>query len=111
MQYLSKPATSSDSFTLSSANEESSENDFLRMEQEGEAVDGDGKNFCQAPLGPSPPSVADAVALLFPDEVGVVIRTSESRSRAGGLLTRGDITDGELRDGDGRDSDFPPIPP
>ena len=78
--------------TLSSAKEESSENDFFRMEHEGEAVDGDGKNFCQAPL-----SLPPSAGLLFPVEVGVVIRMSESRSRAGGLLTRGDISDGDLQ--------------
>lgn len=90
--------------TLSSAKEESSENDFFRMEHDGEAVDGDGKNFCQAPL----PLSSAAAAFLFPDEVGVVMRVSASRSLAGGLFTRGDISDGDLRR-DGRGSDFPSI--
>ena len=58
------------------------------MEQDGEAVEGDGKNFCQAPLS----SVA---AFLFPDEVGVV-RISASRTFAGTLVTRGDISAGDL---------------
>ena len=89
-----------ESHTLSSAKEESSENDFFSMEHEGEAVDGDGKNFCQAPLSLSP-----SVALLFPEEVGVVIRMSASRSLEGGLQTRGDISDGDLHSGC-RNSDF-----
>ena len=59
------------------------------MEHDGEAVEGDGKNFCQAPLS----SVA---TFLFPDEVGVV-RMSASRTLAGALVTRGDISDGDLQ--------------
>jgi hypothetical protein len=67
----------------SSVKDESSEIDFFSMEQDGDALDGEGTNFCHACLA------AAAV-----EDVGVVmISERDERPLPGRLLTLGDINE------------------